>query len=271
MIDGEFRENTHSAEYFSKQDFADDEYEVIWVEFYNKVPTTVSENKKIKVIRLDNSKDTTYHSSYCFNKGIVEARGELLVIPDADQIVKPDFLSKLWIIHSSFDKLVVYPYRYDEPHKGILTSFDVEELEKKCVFKNPGNYGGCLSVRKKWLMEINGYEQHKIFESGFHANGFDIYTRFKNYGLAIMWAPHLKLFHPWHENTLGAAEQYILQAKLTRWRDKTLEYLAINGITKENNCKSFNELSFMKELYKKQTPKNISSSQKLISKIIRKF
>ncbi|CAN5172675.1 hypothetical protein BH09BAC5_BH09BAC5_27860 [soil metagenome] len=252
MIDGQFRENTYGAEYFSKQDFSDNEYEIIWVEFYKKVPESVRAQKKVKVITLDHSDDTTYHSSWCFNKGIAEAKGELIVIPDADQIVAPDFLSSLYKLHAEYDKLVVYPYRYDEPKQGDLKSHDMAELQKKCILKNTLNYGGCLSVRKKWLFKINGYENHKIFESGFHANGLDIYTRFKNLGLAIMWAPELKLFHPWHANTLVNAEEYKIQNELVNWRFKNMEYLAIDGLSDSENCKTFDENEFMEYFSKKK-------------------
>jgi hypothetical protein len=250
MIDGQFRENTFGAEYFSHQDVPDDSYEVIWVEFYSNVP--VRAQKKVRVITLNNPDDKIYHSSYCFNRGIVESTGELIVIPDADQLVRPDFLRRLSAIHLAYDKLVVYAYRYDEVEKGALKSLDFDELEKKCILKNPLNYGGCLSVRKKWLFEINGYEQHRIFGSGFHANGMDMCTRFKNLGLAIMWAPELKLYHPWHENTRVPADQYCIQKDIIQWRARNRGYLAIDGIEESKNLKTFNETAFMNWFEEKQ-------------------
>lgn len=254
MIDGGFREHTFGAEYFSRQDFPDDEYEVIWVEFYSSVPDHVKQQKKVQVVTLDNPPGTKYHSSYCFNKGIEMARGEVIVIPDADQLVRRDFLQRIYDLHAAYDRLVVYPYRYDEPGKGVLTSFDFEEVEKKCVLKNPLNYGGCLTVRKKWLVDINGYEQHSIFSSGFHANGLDIYTRFKNYGLAIMWTPDIRLYHPWHPFTLASADEYTIQKELIDWRARRLQYLAIDGISPSRNAKEFDEQAFMDEVRKKQAP-----------------
>ena len=276
MIDGEFRENTFGAEYFTKQDFPEHEYEVIWVEFYNQVPVAVTENKKIKVVRLGNAKNTIYHSSYCFNKGILEAAGELIVIPDADMIVKKDFLSQLWNRHSLFDRLVIYPYRYDEAEANVLSSHDIAELEEKCILKNPLNYGGCLSVRKKWLLEINGYEQHKIFESGFHANGLDIYTRFKNLGLAVMWAPEIKMYHPWHPFTLHSSIQYKLQFELIAWRSKNLQYLALSGLNDQNNYTDLDADEFANQFFRanqahKAKPNSIGIKtivKKLVKKIL---
>ena len=119
---------------------------------------------------------------------------------------------------------------------------------------------------KKWLLEINGYEQHKIFESGFHANGMDIYSRFKNFGLAIMWTPAVKLYHPWHPFTLVPAEQYNVQLRFIEWRAKNLQYLAINGISERLNDKKFNDEIFMHKFDKtKKMPK-----MNLFNRLLRK-
>lgn len=228
MIDGGFRENVFGAEYFSNQAFDVNEFEIIWVEYYNKPNRALRAYPHIKVIRLNQKGN--YHSSMCFNRGIIEANGELLIIPDADVIVKSDFLEKVWNIHQAYEKLIVYAYRYDEMNKGSLKSVDFDELEKKCVLKNPLNYGGCLTVRRKWMETINGYEQHPVFGSGFHANGLDLYTRFKNLGMAVQWNPDLKLYHPWHKNTYFMSPDYYRQFIFIKWRQKVLSWKALSGI-----------------------------------------
>jgi glycosyltransferase involved in cell wall biosynthesis len=267
MIDGGFRENIHAAKYFSEQNFDSKNYEILWVDYFEKPHKELKKLPKVKVISLN--KTDEYHSSYCFNKGIEEAKGELIVIPDADQIFNPDFLTKIWAEHQKCDELVSYVYRYDEIKQGILKDHSWSELESKCILKNTLNYGGCLAVRKKWLLEINGYEMHPIFESGFHANGLDIYTRFKNLGLAIKWNRVLKSYHPWHPYTLAAASQYEKQKKFIEWRKNNLQYLAVKGIDhnrNENNKKinailekynkndsedSIKKLSRIKQLFKR--------------------
>lgn len=238
MIDGSFRENTFGAEYFTKQDFLTSEYEVIWVEFYERAHEELYSNEQLKIITLNNSKDTIYHSSFCFNEGIKQAQGELLIIPDADVIVEPDFIQKAWDCHQENKGLVAYGYRCNEVAENRLSNLDFKQLKEKCVITNPINYGGCLTVRKKWLIEINGYDHHEIFESGFHANGLDIYTRFRNFGLAIKWDHSLKLYHPLHAFTSEKAPQYQRQRKLIEWRSRNLEYLPLKGIALNKNTKA---------------------------------
>ena len=253
MVDGQFREHTFGAEHFgAKQEFAD--HEVIWVEFYERVPARVRALSNVEVVTLGNPAERVYHSSYCFNEGIRRARGELIVIPDADQIVRPDFLRRVWELHQSYERLVAYVYRYDETERGALTSFDFDELDAKCVLKNPINYGGCLTVRKKWLEAINGYEQHPIFATGLHANGLNNYTRFKCLGLAITWARELKLYHPWHENTLSPGDQYVIQRDFIDWRHRELAFLAVQGIDPAKNDRSFDEAAFMTSFRERHPP-----------------
>ena len=231
MVDGGFRENVYSASYFSNQQFSD--YELIWVDYYDKINPEVLQIPQVRAIALN--REGKYHSSYCFNRGITEATGEVIVIPDADQVVDRDFLATIWRSHLAYDKLVVYGYRYDEIEPGALASRDLAELKKKCKVKNPTNYGGCLSVKKKWLMKINGYEQHPIFGGGFHANGKDLYTRFKNIGLAVEWNPELRIYHPWHPYTLHNSPELDAQKKFIGWRRSNLQWKALDGIDPTRN------------------------------------
>lgn len=240
MVDGGFRENTFGAKYFSHQDFPRDQYEVIWVDYYDKISPNVASNPKIKAIALN--KKGIYHSSYCFNEGINKAKGEIIIIPDADQIVMPDFLSRVWDSHKNYEKLVVYGYRYDEVKEGVLNSLDFKEIENKCILKNPLNYGGCLTVRKKWLLEMNGYEQHGVFRTGFHANGLLMYSRFKNMGIAVQWDQSLRLYHPWHPFTLSGSCEYSAQQKVIEWIQSNMYWKAIEGIDPTKNTQPPDDL-----------------------------
>jgi hypothetical protein len=101
--------------------------------------------------------------------------------------------------------------------------------------KHPSNFGACLTVRKKWLLAINGYEQHPIFGTGFHANGNDINTRFKNLGLPIMWHPGIRLYHPWHIFTTHQDPIYDKQHAVIRYRAVALITQAFEGIDSTKN------------------------------------
>lgn len=228
MIDGGFRERAYGAEYFSKQKFPADEYEILWVEFYDKVHPDLHKYPRVKVIALNNK--GIYHSSYCFNAGIRDAKGEILVIPDADIMVGEDFLSTVYQEHDRNHELVMYFHRFCQPEhlvKGEDSSFDYIRRTSRIPEFGIENYGGCLSVRKRWLLEIDGYEQHRAFATGNHANGRDVYTRLKNLGLNIKWHPRQYLYHPWHYGSSGMNAD----KRRVTWQREIIKYRAVRLMT----------------------------------------
>ena len=250
MVDGSFREHIFGAKYFTDQDFPKNDYEVIWVEFYKNANPILDQYKKqgLQIVCLENDESTTYHSSCCFNEGIKRAKGEVLVIPDADQIVEANFIQKVWDLHQENENQFIYGYRYDEIVPKSIQTFELQEVKEKTRLKNLFNYGGCLTVHKKWLLQINGYEEHWFFSTGFHANGTDIYHRLKNIGLAMRWAEELKLYHPWHafsQIPLKEKKHYALQFELINWRARNFITQPFNGLEVVKNYTG--EFPFNKE------------------------
>lgn len=237
LVDGSFRDHFHMISFLGSQTWTTDDYEVIWVEYYDCVKPELRQEierfPNMRVITLNRS--GPYHSSYCFNAGIVAARAELVVIPDADLAVESDFLQRIWSEHQSNPKLVMYLYRYMEPAKLHVVDWTLEHLRVVSRLTNPSNYGGCLTVRKEWLQAINGYEQHSVFGVHDHANGLDIYTRLKIYGLHVMWHPDIKVYHPWHIRPAYDPEIYKPQFVVIDYRAKNLNELAYEGINPEMN------------------------------------
>jgi len=233
MVDGSFREKFHLIDCLENQTFPRGQYELIWVEHYDSVKDELASNKGVHITTLKMPTESLYHSSYCFNEGIRQSRGEILVIPDADVVVRPHFLETVKKAHEKWDELVMYIPRWDEPEEKHRGEVSLRHLEKVCVFRNPFNYGGCLTVRKDWLFMVNGYEQHEAFAGGFHANGLDLYTRFKNLGLAIKWHPTERIYHPWHPSTLAISESYQWQLEIIEQRVLALTTRACLGLDGE--------------------------------------
>lgn len=232
MVDGSFRERFHALTSLRDQSLPIDRYEIIWVEFFNDVrPDLAAEIEATPNATLITLGRTgTYHSSHCFNAGIQAAKGELIVIPDADVVVEHDFLERLGTLHAANERLVTYCYRFNEVEQAGSGDVSIGHLKSVCILTHPSNWGGCVAVRKKWLLEVNGYEMHPLFETGDHGNDFDMYIRFKNLGLDVSWPREPVIYHPWHPSTLVYAYTHKLQAILTRHRAVTREYLAYHGI-----------------------------------------
>ena len=197
MVDGSYREQIYTAKYLSEQNFPNEEYELLWIDNFNNPHKELAKLPKVKVTCLNRNPPQAL--AFCFNEGIRQAQGELLIIPDADMVIPDkDFLSKVWELHQPNDKAVYYFYRYNEPSAGLLKSFELDELDKVCLCTNERNYGTCLSVRKKWLVAIGMYDEYSAFFGVAHAHGKDLAKRFENFGLSIYWDKKIKLYHPWH-------------------------------------------------------------------------
>lgn len=129
----------------------------------------------------------------------------------------------------------MYFYRLEEPQKEHKSEISIDHLNKVGRLANPRNYGGCLSIRKKWLIEVNGYEQHPFLCSGFHANGLEMYTRLKNLGLHIRWHPNLRLYHPWHPFSVIGTPLYKVQRILIDYKARNLIKTAFIGLVPSRN------------------------------------
>ena len=234
MIDGSFRDHFHAIDSLARQDFPNAEFEAIWVEYYDSVrpelAAKIESHPSMRLLTLGRSGE--YHSSYCFNAGISAASGALVLIPDADLVMESDFLSRQWALHAKNDELVTYCYRYNEPREaspGDGTA-ELEHLKRVGVLTHPNNWGACVGVRRKWLLELNGYDQHPVFASGDHGNDFDLYVRLKNLGLQIQWPREPVVYHAWHPGTLVYAYSHKLQALVTKRRSFERSTLPYNGI-----------------------------------------
>jgi hypothetical protein len=228
MVDGGFRERISAAASFSRQDFPAAQYEIIWVEYFARAHGELQGLPRVRVITLN--RDGPYHSSYCFNAGIRAAAGELLVIADGDVMVEEDFLSAVVEEHGRHDGLAMYFYRFCQEEslfKKEDVSLDYVRKTSRLLLADVENYGGCLTIRKKWLLAVNGYEQHRAFASGHHANGKDVYTRLKNLGLCVKWQPGKFLYHPWHPGTHGRGRD----ERRSKWQQEIIKYRGVNLMT----------------------------------------
>jgi hypothetical protein len=232
LIDGSFRERFHAVDAFATQTFPPEQFEIIWVEHYDRVDAALAERTAryphLRIITL--GREGSYHSAYCRNAGVRASRGELIVYADGDVVPEPTALQSLWDAHQKTDDLVVFLYRHDEPQSVHRDDWDLAHLQAHAKIGNPTNYGACMSVRKKWIVEINGWEQHEAFGSHINAHGMDMYTRFKNLGLAVKWDPQIRLYHPWHPLTDVGSFAYVVQSAFSGYRARKLVTVAYDGL-----------------------------------------
>jgi hypothetical protein len=234
MVDGGFRESFHALDCFARQSLDAGQYELIWVEYTDRPAEAVARRDDVRVFALGR-REEPQRLGYAYNKGIQEARGEVLVIPDGDVACEADLLETVRREHEACDDLVLYVLRLDQPRGRYRPDWDLEHLRQTCCVKHTYNFGGCTTVRKRWLVEMNGYEQLACF-AGYHYLGGDNYIRFKNMGLKIAWHPTQRVYHPWHPMApQGKLETVPEMEQVIRQRAASWEWLAHDGMDPSRN------------------------------------
>lgn len=205
--DASFRERFDALECLARQTLPRARFEVIFVEYYRDVNPAVRdyaarcENMRILSVGHEHpGRENQHRIGVCVNEGLRHARGDLIVVPDADVRFEEDFLEEVIRQHEAHEELALYFYRLDEP-PGAPPAVPVpRRLANLCEVTNPGNYGGCLSVRRRWLEAINGYEESSLF-TGYSGVDVDTASRLRALGLAIKWHPDRLLRHTHHPGT----------------------------------------------------------------------
>jgi glycosyltransferase involved in cell wall biosynthesis len=199
------------------------------VDYTHRIPPEVARLEGARCFTLGRD-DKPEISAYAYNEGIRQARGDIIVLPDADVACTPDLLETIKKELTEDPELVLYALRLNQREDDFKPEPDIDYLRKTCTLNHTFNFGGCTAVRREWLLKMNGYEQLPFF-AGYHYNGGDNYLRFKNMGLKIRWHPTQRVYHPWHmlppQTQFSTAQQ---QEEFLRYRAASWDWQAFDGL-----------------------------------------
>jgi hypothetical protein len=225
--DASFRESLHTINFFKQQNYPANDFEFIWVDYYDSndiVRDILSGLSNFKLLTLNHPKEELWNLGVMFNNAVKKAKYNNLLLIDGDIAVNHSFLQD--VSHKYFHpEIVTYLRRYDEP-KSLYDGTrkpDLERLTKIAQLLAPINYAGCAIINKRIFISVNGFEESRHF-SGPGMIAKEFYTRLKNSGVPIRWAPDLKVYHPYHEGTLKAFNPSVFE----KLKQKSLIYPWIN-------------------------------------------
>jgi hypothetical protein len=135
--------------------------------------------------------------------------------------------------HECCEELALYFYRVDEPETERPVERTIEAIRAVGSIQFADNYGGCMSVRKKWLEAVNGYEADLKWR-GYSAVDQDVARRLKALGLHIQWHPTKFLYHGYHPGChkpdSGSLERTYIQTRIFQSRARALQTLPDKGL-----------------------------------------
>ncbi|NER39838.1 MAG: hypothetical protein F6J93_38885 [Oscillatoria sp. SIO1A7] len=158
LLDWCWRDRFQVLDSLSEQNVPREQYEIIWVELYNRVMPEVMEKADV-VLTCD--RKGIYHKHIGYNAGILQAQGQVIVIGDSQVNFRSDFIA------SAIDSFGLNSD--SQPHRIVINH----------------NKTGCISFRKFDVIRLGGFDEHYSFEG--HMGGIHtMVSRLNNIGISIV-------------------------------------------------------------------------------------
>jgi len=238
LVDWSCRESFHTLHYLNRQNIPRDQYEIIWIEFFDRKADAIQkrlddDQKSGRPLSVDQwlalgfSNDLCHHKHLMYNVGIALARGRIITFCDSDAMVQPAFAQNI-IDSFDFDKnpdlkqsgialhcdevrnisRKYYPFNFpafDEMLGEGCINWDGKQTTGMGNHADPlhdRNYGACMSALKEDLIAIGGADEHPDY-LGHICGPYEMTFRLVNAGKKEIWHPNEFLFHTWHPGTDG--------------------------------------------------------------------
>jgi hypothetical protein len=234
LIDWGVRESFHGVETLNRQTAARSDYELIWLEFYDRKPDglcKIVDSGVDGLPALDQwivagyGDDGIYSKHRLYNIGILAAQGEICVICDSDAIFTPTFIDKIIQGFAETPRAVLhldeirnndhsfFPFRYpslDEVRgKGCINwqgTISVG-LDNNPDMLHKANYGACMAAKRADLIAVGGADEHLDY-LGYVCGPYELTFRLVNHGLEERWLRDEYLYHTWHPNENSINTEY---------------------------------------------------------------
>lgn len=231
LLDWSCRESFHIFDYLSSQGLERDQFEVLWIEYYDRrseaITTAISKSQAAgspppvdKWIVLDMPGNLYYHKHLMYNVGILASAGEIITFCDSDGIVSENFVASILRSFAADPNIVLhldqvrngerkyYPFNYPSL-KEITTTGKNNVVDGKPAglsdVTDPihtRNYGACMSARRDDLIAIGGADEHVDY-LGYVCGPYDMTWRLVNAGKKEIWHESEWTYHVWHPGQLG--------------------------------------------------------------------
>lgn len=231
LLDWSVRESYHVLDYLNKQTVPREQYELIWIEYYDKRPKEIETRleecavaAKLPVLDtwvvMNMLHNVYYHKHLMYNIGIVISKGRIVTFMDSDAVVRRTFVES---IIKSFEKdsnIVLhmdqvrnmnkkfYPFNYPSIDKVTkegrvnLVNGKPRGLVDRSDPLHLPNYGSCMSAIRDDLISIGGADEH-IDYLGHICGPYEMTFRLVNAGKKEKWHPDEWLYHTWHPGQAG--------------------------------------------------------------------
>lgn len=234
LLDWSVRESLHTLDYLAQQDVDRDEYEIVWIEYFNResddlkerisIAESVDEPSPVDTwIVMEMPGDVCHHKHLMYNVGILAARGELVCFCDSDAMFRPGFVSSIFDAFDRDSEIVLhhdqvrnhltrlYPFQF--PAYEQVTGYGCSQwvngkpmgLWDEDDPLHTRNYGSSMTARRDDLIAIGGADMHLDY-LGHVCGPYEMTFRLANYGRREVWDRNEFLYHTWHPGQSGTVD-----------------------------------------------------------------
>ncbi len=230
LLDWECRERFHSLDWLNRQDAPRDQYEIIWVELFNRVVPAAMELADVVITCRQKG---LYHKHHGYNIGLLQARGAITVICDSDAIYPPGFISSILAAFkvpggTELKAMVLMYYQWRSNHTYPDGFSDVSQLQQYEWRPLLPNAGACVCMRTVDSLRFGGFDEHRSLR-GYLCGPYELGWRLVNAGLPEIWHDEaMASWHFQHPEPLGLA---LSGFSRRRWREVAYPHVDHHALT----------------------------------------
>ncbi len=231
LVDWSCRESFHILRYLANQTIPRKEFEIIWIEYYNRrspeIEAGIKESEKNgrppmvdQWIVMEIPDQVYFHKHLMYNIGIIAGRGKIITVCDSDAMVRSTFVRSIVMSFEGNRNIVLHMdevrnnsakfYPFNDPSieqvmsqgcinwKGGKTRGLLDEKDPL----HTRNYGACMSALRDDLINIGGADEHVNY-LGHICGPYEMTFRLVNAGKQEVWHQEEFLYHVWHPGQAG--------------------------------------------------------------------
>ncbi len=231
LLDWSVRERFQALEWLPKQAVPREDYELIWVELYNRLEPDVM---AVADVVITCSQKGQYHKHLGYNVGLLQARGQIITICDSDAVFPPNFIESILNAFRLSDEeeapvsQVLMHYQWRTKHLYPDGLSDVNDLSQYEWLPLWPNVGACMSVRISDAIRLGGFDEHTSLR-GYMCGPYDLGWRLVNAGLPEVW--HDESVALWHFAHPDPVQSFGQKFSFKLWREISYPHLDGHALT----------------------------------------
>lgn len=228
LLDWTCRERLHTLDWLAKQTVPRSDYELIWVELFDRVLPEVRD--KCDVV-ITCGQRGLYHKHLGYNVGVLHAKGQVVTICDSDACFPPEFVGSVitaFELDQEPKRQVLMHHQWRTGHTYPDDLHDVEGMSRYRWRKLWPNVGACMSTLRADIVRFGGFDEHHTY-GGYMCGPYDLGWRLTNAGLPEIWHDQsVALWHFAHPDPWFSAGELF---SWKRWREKAYPHVDGHALT----------------------------------------